>query len=259
MHNHSLQETLIFRMHQCMNMLRRGHSPHRGHGCGHGGPSDGERGRHGGRGGHDAHRGQGRILSLLRDNGSMPQRELAALLRIQPPSLSEALSKLEERGLVERVQDVSDKRVVNVTITDNGRELAAEVEQARQENAEKALSALSQEEQQTLSDLLGKLIGSLLVSLGPDEEGMEDRHGHHGGGCHGRHGDGRGRGHGGCHGGHGPEQGDAPHGCGRGHGRGGRGSAFSMPEQTRYDRRYGSRCEGECSLCATPCGHGRRR
>ena len=215
-------EKLFHQLHHCMNLLRRGHG--RGHGGHHEGR--GECGSH--------HRGQGRIISLLRARDGISQKELAELLNIRPPSLSEVLDKLEANGLIERRQHEDDKRVSNVFITEKGSETAVRVEEARQSMADELLAGLSPQEQESLSELLGKLTGALEAKLGDAEEG--GRHGGHC--CHGRHGErhhdeerghghehGRhhhhahgghdGRGHG-CHGeGHGHE-----HGHGRGHGEG---------------------------------------
>lgn len=49
------------------------------------------------------------------------QRELADLMRIEPPTLVRHLDKLAEEGLVERRPDPADRRVVRVVVTPAGR------------------------------------------------------------------------------------------------------------------------------------------
>lgn len=49
------------------------------------------------------------------------QRELAELMRIEPPTLVRHLDKLAEEGLVERRPDPHDRRVMRVSVTAAGR------------------------------------------------------------------------------------------------------------------------------------------
>lgn len=47
--------------------------------------------------------------------------ELAAIEQVAPPTATKVVAKLEERGLVEREPDTSDRRVVRVVLSDAGR------------------------------------------------------------------------------------------------------------------------------------------
>jgi MarR family transcriptional regulator for hemolysin len=55
------------------------------------------------------------------------QRQLAALMRIEPPTLVRQLDKLVEEGLVERRPDPEDRRVLRVAVTDAGHARLAEL------------------------------------------------------------------------------------------------------------------------------------
>jgi MarR family transcriptional regulator for hemolysin len=55
------------------------------------------------------------------------QRQLAALMRIEPPTLVRQLDKLAEEGLVERRPDPDDRRVVRVVVTPAGQQRLAEL------------------------------------------------------------------------------------------------------------------------------------
>lgn len=238
--NISTTEKLFHQLHYCMNLLHRGHGPH---------------GPHGGRGG--AHRGQGRVLALLAEQDGQSPRDLAALLRVQPPSLSELLDKLSRDGSIERRRHEEDQRMSAVFLTDKGRAMVDEVRQARKDAAEATLAGLSAEEQEALSLLLDKLIASLEARDGEDGAcrrmgghghghgrgrgghgccGGEDAapHGHEGRGGHHGHGP---HGHGCCHAAHGPEgRADAEEGLGGGgHGRGGRGGHGGRGRHGRHD------------------------
>jgi len=85
--------------------------------------------------------------------------DLAARLRIAPRSATEVVDTLEERGLVERCPAPQDRRAVLVRVTDAGRELADQVEQARHETQQAMFDRLDEGEQQELKQLLRTLIG----------------------------------------------------------------------------------------------------
>jgi MarR family transcriptional regulator for hemolysin len=55
------------------------------------------------------------------------QRELADLMRIEPPTLVRQLDKLADDGLVERKPDPDDRRVLRVVVTPAGRKRLAQL------------------------------------------------------------------------------------------------------------------------------------
>ncbi len=110
-------------------------------------------------------RGQGLVLRTLAENDGMTQTEIAEKLDIRPSSLGELVMKLEENGFVERRQNENDKRVINVYLTEKGREIEKEFINLRQQSAESWCAELSEHEKALLSELLGKLISSMEGSL----------------------------------------------------------------------------------------------
>jgi len=63
------------------------------------------------------------VLSLLRfaPDRVIQMKELAALTNATLPRLSHAVSRLEQRGLVDRLPCPGDRRATNVALTDTGR------------------------------------------------------------------------------------------------------------------------------------------
>lgn len=105
------------------------------------------------------HHGTGRILSKLMHQGDgISQAALAEKMSIRPQSLSEALTKLEERGLIRRLPNPQDKRGTLVYLTEEGREREAELAERRRQTADSLLCALDESEKQTLATLLGKIL-----------------------------------------------------------------------------------------------------
>ena len=70
-------------------------------------------------------------LMTLEKYGPMSPGELAAHERVQPPSMTKILAKLEEKGLVRRTPHATDRRQVVVAATEAGRTLLAEERQER--------------------------------------------------------------------------------------------------------------------------------
>ena len=59
-------------------------------------------------------------LSTVERRGPLTLGELAAAERVQPPSMTRAVARLEERGLVTRVVDPVDRRTARVSISPAG-------------------------------------------------------------------------------------------------------------------------------------------
>ena len=96
------------------------------------------------------------VLRILDRLGGMDQRELRGQLRIQPGSLSELLSKLEQKGLIARERTEADRRRVTVSLTEEGRAALTPGDAA----ADDPFAALSGEEQETLRTLLEKILAA---------------------------------------------------------------------------------------------------
>lgn len=116
---------------------------------------------HGGSGRH----GQNRVLAVLMMQDGTSQKDLAYLLGIRPQSLSEALAKLEESDMIERRHNENDRRVVNVYLTDAGRDRARKVAEDRKKSAADVFSVLTDEEKDQLSAMLGKVSAKLEEDL----------------------------------------------------------------------------------------------
>ena len=67
------------------------------------------------------------VLMLLwfSSRGSLPMRVIGSRLQVHPTSVTNAVDRLEEAGLVRREPHPTDRRATLVAITDAGREIAA--------------------------------------------------------------------------------------------------------------------------------------
>ena len=115
----------------------------------------------------DPHRGQGRVLTLLKMQPEISQKDLAYLLDIRTQSLGELLNKLEKSGFITKTPSQEDKRVTLIRLTDIGRQ-AAEKTTEQQMDMDNLFSCLSDDEQETLSELLSRLCNHLQEQIGED-------------------------------------------------------------------------------------------
>ncbi len=93
---------------------------------------------------------QDRIIRILSENGgTMGQKALQQLLGVQPGSISEILSKMEEKQLIVRSRDEDDRRASLISLK-NG--------ELKQENKESFFSMLNEEEEETMKGLLRKVL-----------------------------------------------------------------------------------------------------
>ncbi|SDZ38588.1 DNA-binding transcriptional regulator, MarR family [Micromonospora pattaloongensis] len=89
-------------------------------------------------------------LTSLELAGALTPRELADVERVQPPTMTRIVAKLEERGLVQRTPHPTDGRQVILAATEAGRDTLAQFERARDEWLATRLAELSPEERDTL-------------------------------------------------------------------------------------------------------------
>jgi DNA-binding MarR family transcriptional regulator len=90
-------------------------------------------------------------LQSLDLGGALTPRELAEAERVQPPTLTRIVSRLEELGLVGRTPHPSDGRQVILALSPAGRELLEGYRRTRDEWLAQRLLELSAEERDTVA------------------------------------------------------------------------------------------------------------
>lgn len=131
----------------------------------------------------DPHRGQGRVLAVLKLQPEMSQKDLGYLLDMRNQSLGELLGKLEKTGAITREPSEEDRRSMNIKLTEYGAKLVGQIG-GRPDDIGKIFDCLSAEEQEKLHEILGHLSTELETLLGPDEASdngtpRERSEGHH--------------------------------------------------------------------------------
>lgn len=107
------------------------------------------------------------IMSRLQENGPSRISQVAREEGIRMPTASNALHQLEQRELVHRVRDESDRRGVRVELTDLGATELNRVGEERERHLADMIATLSEEDAQEL-DKLADIILKLADSYGVD-------------------------------------------------------------------------------------------
>jgi MarR family transcriptional regulator, organic hydroperoxide resistance regulator len=108
------------------------------------------------------------LLRLWRRDGLSPS-ELADRLGVEPPTVTNMLSRMEKAGFLERRRDSKDARCTRVYLTKRGRELRESVERRWDAVEERAFARLTAEEETLLRGLLARIHDNLTQEPGAGE------------------------------------------------------------------------------------------
>jgi DNA-binding MarR family transcriptional regulator len=103
------------------------------------------------------------IMGMLSETG-MTMSELAKISMMTKPQMTHLIDQLVNLGIVERRPDATDRRVINLALTDKGRILLEDMKRKVKETIRNRLASLTAEELTQMSAALDTLrrIGSKL-------------------------------------------------------------------------------------------------
>jgi len=110
------------------------------------------------------------VLMLLRDGLVRTAADICRDLCYDSGALTRVLDQLEQRGLIDRRRCCQDRRTVELTLTEKGRDTAESVIPSVADSYNGALSQFTSEEAETLIRLLGKLIAGMAPPHSPGAE-----------------------------------------------------------------------------------------
>lgn len=120
--------------------------------------------------------GQETALKLLAETDGRTMTELAAALRVRPPTASKTVGRLAAQGLLERRASEGDARLVRVHLTEEGRTRAGAIDGIWDSLEDVIVTGLDGKDRKRLRKLLRKIEKSLSGQLGaasdsePDDE-----------------------------------------------------------------------------------------
>lgn len=97
------------------------------------------------------------ILIIVRDNKTVTQSELAAVLKMHLPNLVKILSQMEEAGIMKRKRSARDKRAVELSLSAAGQRRADEASRLGEIFNARTLAPLSKPEQTAFVQMLARL------------------------------------------------------------------------------------------------------
>ncbi len=95
-----------------------------------------------------------RVLEVLLHKGPMPVNTIGPKVNLNPGSVSVAVDRLYNKGLVSRVENESDRRVRTVSLTEKGRKMFVPLFRQHAALVEKAFQDVSPEEKRQVEDVL---------------------------------------------------------------------------------------------------------
>jgi MarR family transcriptional regulator, organic hydroperoxide resistance regulator len=98
------------------------------------------------------------LLRQLRRDGSLSIGELAQSLGITTGSATVACKRLEHAGLLTRIRQLEDERIVQVALTEQGRAQIDRLRQKKRAALAQWLDVLDQNEQEELLDMVDRLL-----------------------------------------------------------------------------------------------------
>jgi DNA-binding MarR family transcriptional regulator len=118
------------------------------------------------------------IVSMLERHGEMPMSRLAEMLDVSLSNASGVIERLEDRGLVERVRESDDRRVVLVRTTNKGRSVLSELEVLKDEMLRSVLGRLDASQLERVAGALDDLTGAVAAVVAADPELARHDHVH---------------------------------------------------------------------------------
>lgn len=98
------------------------------------------------------------LRTVMKFDRAVRMGEIAAQLDVAPRSATGLIDGLEQAGLVTRTTDPNNRRSVLVELTDDGRQLAGRMAEARRTASSQLFDRLNASERQTLHALVSKAL-----------------------------------------------------------------------------------------------------
>ncbi len=101
------------------------------------------------------------VMRHLIQGGPQSMNTLANLINVTPGWITGIIDKMEGNGLVLRNRQEGDRRIINIMITDHGREIFAKAKDLHYEFVRRSLKELDEKEMDDLLNLLKKMKTSI--------------------------------------------------------------------------------------------------
>lgn len=106
-------------------------------------------------------KGQPRILNYLSENNGCIQRDIAKNCDIEAATATNVLSVMEKVGFIERIPNKDDRRILNVYLTDKGKEAQEKANGTICDLEELCFKGFSEEEMIVAKDFFDRIYDNL--------------------------------------------------------------------------------------------------
>ncbi len=96
-------------------------------------------------------------LATLYDHGPLPPSIISRNILVKSSTVTGIIDRLEKKGFVARVRNSPDRRVINIELTDTGRELVRNAPSPFQQTIVDGLNKLPEDELEQILSVLYKL------------------------------------------------------------------------------------------------------
>lgn len=103
---------------------------------------------------------QARVLFILGEEGDFTTGQLAERLAVSPPTMTGIADRLVRQGLIERAADPTDRRVVRLALTEQGRRITAEHSEIGRAYASTIFDEMSHEQLLALTEALEAFVAA---------------------------------------------------------------------------------------------------
>lgn len=114
-------------------------------------------------------RAQWSILAILSNQEGLSQSQISSKLEIEKSTAGRLIDQVEKSGWIERRPIAGDRRVWGIHLTDQARQLLAQVEAVIFHSRTEMLHGLSAEQQESLSEILQTVKSNLSTALEFDQ------------------------------------------------------------------------------------------
>lgn len=106
-------------------------------------------------------KGQPRILNYLAGNDGCSQKDIAKNCDIEAATATNVLTTMEKVGFIERIPNKNDRRILNVYLTEEGKEAQRNVKKLQGELEESCFMGFSEEEMELAKSIFDRIYDNL--------------------------------------------------------------------------------------------------
>jgi MarR family transcriptional regulator, organic hydroperoxide resistance regulator len=105
-----------------------------------------------------------KAMTAFSEDSLLSMGELCKMANIKMPSMTEAVDRFEKEGILDRIRDDKDRRVVKVKMTEKGKKMHKEVLKKRADELTKIFGVLTTKDRTKLVDSL-KNVSEILIKV----------------------------------------------------------------------------------------------